>query len=188
MNRSHQRRSGLVSVARVLLAGVLLSAFLAGVVPLAPVSAGSMCHLECCAGRAPHPSGSCMHGSCQANLSAPAHLHHADANPVDKLCGLSGKIETKSFPRTQIKSTRPLSSDQVTPSAFEKPCQADCGGCTSGSANSNRQRNSAAIANANRPRPSTNNRLADSRYQLARSLAAQRRQGAPRGPPFGFLI
>jgi hypothetical protein len=172
----------------VLLAGVLLSAFLAGVVPLAPVSAGSMCHLECCAGRAPHPSGSCMHGSCQANLSAPAHLHHADANPVDKLCGLSKKVETRSFPRTRIKSTTHLASDQVTPSAFEKPCQADCGGCTSGSANSNRQRNSAAIANANRPRPSTNNRLADSRYHPAKILAAQRRQGAPRGPPFGFLI
>jgi hypothetical protein len=167
----------------MLLAGVLLTAFLAGIVPLIPVSAGSMCHLECCAGRAPHASGSCMHGSCQANLSAPAHLHHADANPVDKLCGLPGKIETKSFPRTQIKSTTPLSSDQVTPSAFEKPCQADCGGCTSGSANSNRQRNSAAVANANRPRPPTDIRLADLRYHLAQTLAAQRRQGAPRGPP-----
>jgi hypothetical protein len=184
MNRSHEKPGSLVSVARVLLAVMLLTAFFAGVVPLVPVSAGSMCHLECCAGRAPHASGSCMSGSCEANLSAaPAHSHHAEVNPVDELCGLPGKIGTKSFPGKHIKSTAPVSSDEVASAAFEKPCQSDCGGCASSSTNSNRQRNSAAIANANRPRPPTTLNLSKSASHPVQTLWAQRRQGAPRGPP-----
>lgn len=187
MNRSQTKRSGLVSVARIMLAAMLLTAFFAGVVPLVPVSAGSLCQRECCAGRAPHASGSCMDGSCEANLSAaPAHSHHAEANPVDKLCGLPAKIETKSFPRTRNKSTAPLSSDQVASSAFEKPCQVDCGSCASSSTNSNRQRNSSAIAGAHRPRPPTTLNLPNSGSHPVQTLGAQRRQGAPRGPPSSF--
>ena len=183
MNRSHRKRSSLLRVARIMLAAMLLTAFFAGVVPLVSVSAGSMCHLECCAGRAPHASGSCLDGSCQANLSAPVHSHHARQDPVDKLCGLPRKIETKSFPRTRIKSTAHHSFDQVASSAFEKPCQPDCGGCASSSTNSNRQRNSAVIASADRPRPPTARGLSNSGYNPIRTLGAQRRQGAPRGPP-----
>jgi hypothetical protein len=183
MNRSHRKRSSLVCVARIMLAAMLLTAFFAGVVPLVPVSAGSMCQLECCAGRAPHASGSCMHGSCQANLSAPAHGHHASQPLVDEFCGLPKKIETKSFPRTRIKTPAQVSSDHIASSAFEKPCQPDCGGCASGSTNTNRQRNSSLIASADRPRPPTNLRLANLAYSPVQTLGAQRRQGAPRGPP-----
>jgi hypothetical protein len=184
MNRTHLSRISLISAARIALAGILLAAFFAGVVPLVPVSAGSMCHLECCAGRAPHASGSCMSGSCEANLSAaPAHSHHAEVNPVDELCGLPGKIGTKTLPGKRTKSAAPQSSDQLVSAAFEKPCQSDCGSCASSSTNSNRQRNSAAIANANRPRPPTTLNLSSSRYHPVQTLGAQRRQGAPRGPP-----
>ena len=182
MNRSDRKRSRLVRAARILLAALLLTAFFAGVVPLVPVSAGSMCQLECCAGRAPHASGSCMHGSCQANLSAP-HSHHARPEPDDKLCGLPGKIETKNFSRTHVKSTAHHSLDQVASSAFEKPCEPDCGGCASGSTNANRQRNSAITASAHRPRPPTARGLSNLNYHPIQTLGAQRRQGAPRGPP-----
>jgi hypothetical protein len=187
MNRFHSRRISLVRVARTFLAALLLTAFSAGVVPLVPVSAGSTCQLECCAGRAPHASGSCMHGSCQANLSAPAHGHHA-TEPVDEFCGLPKKIETKSFPRSRIKSTAHLSSDHIASLAFEKTCQPDCGGCALGSTNTNRQRNSSAIASSDRPRPPTNLRLANLAYSPVQTFRAQRRQGAPRGPPLVHFL
>jgi hypothetical protein len=49
-------------------------------------AAGPACTLACCAGRAPHAAGSCMHGSCQSGMSPhnPAgdkqnpHQHHQD--------------------------------------------------------------------------------------------------------------
>jgi hypothetical protein len=172
-------------MARVLLASVLLAAFVAGIVPPASVAAGSACQLECCAGRAPHPSGSCMNGSCQAVLStAGAHNHHARPDQAEKLC--SWPKTSKSFTPRRIDASPHHSPNQVATAAFEKPCQPDCGGCASGFTNSNRQRNSAAIADANRPRPPANMRLAGSGFRSTRILPARSRQGAPRGPPFSL--
>lgn len=185
MDRSHSKRLRIISTARVLLASVLLAVFVAGIVPLASVAAGSACQLECCAGRAPHPSGSCMNGSCQAVLSTPgAHNHHAKPDQAEKLCGRP-KTSTSFTPR-RIDPSPHHSPDQVATAAFEKPCQPDCGGCATGFANSNRQRNSAAIADANRPRPPTAIRLSLFSHHGAQILAAQSRQGAPRGPPSSF--
>jgi hypothetical protein len=169
-------------VARIFLAALLLTAFAAGIVPLVPVLAGSTCQLECCAGRAPHAAGSCMDGSCQANLSAP-HTRRASAAQDDELCGLPKKIDTKSFSRTRIKSSAPVSFDQVASAVFDQPCPPDCGGCASSSTKTNRQRNSAAIVSANRPRPPTAAGLSNSSSHATKTFGAQCRQGAPRGPP-----
>jgi hypothetical protein len=186
MDRSNARRIKLVSTARVLLAFVLLTAFLSAILPLASVSAGSMCHLECCAGRAPHASGSCMNGSCQATLltaHAVAKSHQAKLDQSEKLCGLARKIEAKTFARMRVAKSSHSSPNQLLAAAFDPPCQPDCGGCTSGFTNSKRQRNSATIAGANRPRPPTDTHLSDFRYRRTSILKTQCRQGAPRGPP-----
>jgi hypothetical protein len=184
MVRFHSRRLTITSTARILLASVLLAAFVAGIVPLASVSAGSTCQLECCAGRAPHRSGSCMDGSCQAVLStARAHNRHATLDQAEKFCGFPKTFKTTSVARTRVKPSSPKSPIQIAAAAFEKPCQPDCGGCASGSTNSNRQRNSVAIADADRPRPPTDIRLSLFGYHGAQMLTAQSRQGAPRGPP-----
>jgi hypothetical protein len=162
---------------------VLLGAFLSGIVPLAAVTAGSLCTLECCAGRAPHASGSCMNGSCQVTLpTARKHSHHAAPDRAEKFCGLPRKILLTSV-LSRVKSRVPISSDHLSSLALENPCQPDCGGCASGFANSNRSRNSAAVAADNRPRPPTNSRLFDFRYHRTRVFNAQCRQGSPRGPP-----
>jgi hypothetical protein len=156
---------------------------------MASVSAGSMCHLECCAGRAPHASGSCMNGSCHAALLTPktaAQSPQAKPDQSEKLCGLARKIEAKSFARMRVHASRHTSSTQLLAAAFENPCQPDCNGCASGFTNSKRQRNSATIAGANRPRPPTDTRPSDFRYHCTRILKTQCRQGAPRGPPLSF--
>jgi hypothetical protein len=182
MSRLQIKQDGLAEASRIILAAILLTAFCASVVPLITVTAGSMCQLECCAGRAPHASGSCMNGTCQARLSG-RHSHHATPDSDDKLCAVERKIERKSFVRTGIKPAGRLSSDRITSSAFEKPCQPDCGGCASSSTSTNRQRNSAAIAGPDRPRPPTANGLANTRYHPTQTLGTQRGPGAPRGPP-----
>lgn len=186
MNRSYLKRFAVISTARGMLVSVLLATFVAGIVPLASVSAGSTCHLECCAGRAPHASGSCMDGSCQAVLlTARAHNRLAKPDQAEKFCGLPKAFKTTSVARVRVKPSSPKSPVQIA-TAFERPCQADCGGCASGSTNSNRQRNSVAIAHANRPRPPSDIRLFLFGYHGAQILPAQSRQGAPRGPPSSF--
>ncbi len=188
MERSRLSLYKISYAARALIAFVLLSAFLSGVVPLAAVTAGSLCNLECCAGRAPHASGSCMKGACQVTLSTSrARKHHATPDKAEKFCGLSPKIRLTSFALRRAEARLSTSSDHVSPSALEAPCHADCG-CASGFANSNRSRSSAAVAGDSRPRPPANNYLANFRYHWIQILETQCRQGAPRGPPISFHL
>jgi hypothetical protein len=172
--------------ARALLASVLLATFMAGVVPLASVAAGSTCQLECCAGRAPHASGSCMGGSCEAVLSKARAQNRHKLNPADEFCGRPITFKSTRFTPGRIEGSSHQASDRISQAAFEQPCQPDCGGCVSGFTNSNRHRNSAAIAEAHRPRPPTGARLTGSGYLCIQTLPALSQQGAPRGPPFSL--
>jgi hypothetical protein len=185
MGRPYFRRSGIVSAARVLLASGLLAAFLSGIVPIASVSAGSRCQLECCAGKPAHASGSCMNRSCQADLTAHAHNQRANRVQAEKLCGFPKKIDSKSSVRKPAVASTLSSADQVT-RAFERPCPPDCGGCASGFTNSNRQRNSATTSITDRLSSPTDIRLSDLRYHRVRILRAQCRPGTPRGPPLSL--
>ena len=171
------------------MAFVLLTAFLSGIVPIAVVSAGSLCALECCAGKAPHASGSCMKGACQVTLpTSRARRHHAATDQSEKFCGLPRESRLTSFALRRAETGLSSSSDHLSSSALESPCQPDCGGCASGFANSNRSRNSAAVAGDSRPRPPTNNYLSDFRNLRIQILEMQCRQGAPRGPPISFHL
>jgi len=185
MARPYLRRFGIVSAARVLLASGLLAAFLSGIVPIASVSAGSRCRLECCAGKPAHASGSCMTRSCQADLKAHAHSQRANRVQAEKLCGFPKRINAKSSVRKPVDASTHSSADQVA-GAFERPCPTDCGGCASGFTNSNRQRNSAAISISNRLPSPADIHLSDLRYRRAGILSAQCRPGTPRGPPLSL--
>jgi hypothetical protein len=190
----YRRRSWqfkIVSTPRLAVAVVLLIGFLSSIAPLAPVSAGSVCTLECCAGRAPHAAGSCMNGSCQAVLSTHKRATTRRVTQVqgDKLCGLNRAVATKIVGRMSAdRAPRPQGSDSAPNSAtaFVKPCQPDCGGLASGFANSNRQRNSATMADTVRPRSPIDLYLLDFARHGAQALDALGRQGAPRGPPVSF--
>jgi len=187
MDRRRSRQFRIVCAARLGLAVLLLIGFLSSLAPLAPASASSLCTLECCAGRAPHAAGSCMNGSCQAVLSThKTETHRVAEAHSDRLCGLNRAVATKIVRRVTVnRAPRPAKSDPVTISAaaFVQPCEAGCGGCASGFASSNRQRNSATMAHAARPRPPTDLHLLDFARHGAQTLAALCRQCAPRGPP-----
>jgi hypothetical protein len=180
---------------------LLLIAVLASALPLSTVASGPTCTLTCCEGRAPHAAGSCMNGSCQAVIAGPikrVHLHEAAPQQTEQLCGLPVlKGKTARVRPIQSLITRPFAStsrslgtghgalDQasVSTNAFTKPCQPDCGSCASGFMNSNRQRNSAAVAYADRPRPPSAAGLRNFKFGLTQALSAMLRQAAPRGPP-----
>ena len=192
MDRRPSRRFKTVNTAKVAFVVALLFAFLSSIIPPASVSAGSTCQLECCAGRAPHAAGSCMEGLCQAAI--PGHGKAAKTRlakrvQAEPLCGLVHKVVLKSY--AQMRSgfnQSPIRSGRTNASAaaFVKPCEPDCGGSAAGFRNSNRQRNSAVIADAVRPRGPMAINLSDFAKYRIQILEALCGQSAPRGPPLSF--
>jgi hypothetical protein len=192
MNRRPSRRFNIINTAKLMLAVMLFFAFLCSIVPLVSVSADSQCRLECCAGRAPHAAGSCMGGACDARLrtrSRTARYHHAKQDQVEQFCGLSHAVVVKNLARRRANhGSRQVGSDQTEASAaaFVRPCQPNCGPCASGFANPNRQKNSAAIADAVRPLRPTTIHFSTFGYHLTKIRKALCRQCGPRGPPLSF--
>jgi hypothetical protein len=192
VDRRPSKRFKIFNTAKLVLAVMLLVGFLSTIVPLASVSAGSMCTLHCCAGRAPHAAGSCMDGTCEASLrthAKAARSHHAKRAGGDQLCGLSHAVVVKSPTRMRAHQALPrVASDQTRASAaaFVKPCQPDCSLCASGFTNPNRQKNSAAIADAVRPRGPTAIYLSNHGYHRTDILDVICRHCAPRGPPLSL--
>jgi hypothetical protein len=148
-----------------------------------------MCELACCAGRAPHAAGSCMNRSCHAVLPSrrkAAHRVGRIASRPEHLCGVPRRIEAKSSARIRPAQTiSRTNSDQTSLSvaSLARPCQPECGGCSSSFTNSNQQRSAATCSLPGRSRPSPYVRLADLTYLKSRILDALCRQCAPRGPP-----
>jgi hypothetical protein len=196
-----------IRVARALLGATLLFSVLASSFPLATLANGPMCTLACCKGRAPHAAGSCMNGSCHAFLTGHTrkiHIHHeVTIVQTDELCGLSRlRVDASPIPLIETvtidfgsgaygddshgASKSPLDQASVSTHALAKPCQRDCGSCASGFAGSNRQRNAAALAYADRPRPPSGVGLVNADYVPTQPLSALCRRGAPRGPPLSF--
>jgi hypothetical protein len=78
--------------ARAILAVALLLTLVAGSIAWPAAASGPLCTLSCCAGKAPHAAGSCMHGSCVSNVSArkPASNssqhdhHHHEQQPAEE--------------------------------------------------------------------------------------------------------
>ena len=194
------KRSTPAQAARVILAATLLFGVFASALPLATIANGPMCELACCAGRAPHAAGSCMNGTCQAFLNShteKVHIHRGEPREQpEQLCGLSRlTINVSRIPsiesvtvdansRVDSKAST-SSSDQasVSTTVFQKPCQPDCGSCLSGFARSNRQRNAAVLAHADRPRPPSPGGLGITDYVPTKTGNALGYRGVPRGPP-----
>lgn len=184
-------------VSRVLLGSTLLLSVLWVNIPFAAIATGPMCTLACCVGRAPHAAGSCMNGSCHAVLASSQKLqiHQTRIAPTEQLCGLTRVTRNATRPRliprvatepNPATSKTAQDHSSVSTGALTKPCQPDCGSCPSGFAGSNRQRNAAALAYADRPRPPSGVGFGNGDFRPTPLLSALCRRGAPRGPPPSF--
>lgn len=191
MDWRNSRRTKSLNTAKLALVVMLVVGFLSIIAPLVPVSAGSACRLECCARRAPHAAGSCMDGSCAASLrprAKAAKNDQANLNHDDPFCGRTRAVVVKSVARRR--AIRPSSQERVAPessaAAVVRPCQPDCGACTSAFTNPNRSRNSTAAADALRPRRPKGIHLSNPGYDRIHILDVLCRQCEPRGPPLFF--
>src|SRR5678815_2336058 len=125
-------KTGLVSIAaRFVIALVLLCALLASGVTLPEASAGHLCAMACCTGKAPHEAGSCMHESCDIVV---------EIQPVEEaepLCGahvsshndLKPPVVNKSLVSTDFSghlTTREHGEPGTYIHAIRKPCPPDC--------------------------------------------------------------
>jgi len=182
MNRLPAKRFRYLGALEFLVAALLLFATMAGVAPLQSVSASAACRLACCAKRAAHAARSCADGTCHASLKRTRRsTHRAAVNHTADLCGLTGKPETKTRLRSPVANRGPVPV-QVT-SAVGKPCPSECSGTL---ANSNSQRNSAAVSGSVTAASATLHQI--SFTSTERSLSEARyRECAPRGPPLNLF-
>ena len=206
--------------ARVFLAVTLLVMLVASSIALPAAASGPLCTLVCCAGRAPHAAGSCMHGSCATELAThnpasngpdKAHHHH-EQQPAEESdrssvfpgatasVGASEMGEVPTIEATpyevsadaggQADTTEPAAKGAndpaITATVLSKPCQPDCGACTSGFAPPKQARNAATLAGSHRVRPPSSVKLATGRDPLTHTRSALARQSVPRGPPLFF--
>jgi hypothetical protein len=180
LSRMRSRRTG-----GVLLALLLMAAFISTLAPIASVSAGNACALACCAGRAPHAAGSCMNGTCHAaiRLRNKSSKLHAHAPATEKLCG-SRAIRPRLFATTAIagsdKNENPPGASSKF-SSFQQPCALDCAGCAMFSASNSRSK-VAALPLADQSNAGSDKFLFAT-FDRADTLDVACRQHSPRGPP-----
>jgi hypothetical protein len=192
--------STVMRVARVILGATLLLSILWANIPTAALASGPMCHLACCAGRAPHAAGSCMNGSCHAVLkgrTTTSNIHlQLPAQESEQLCGLPPRatrnsanslrgfttLSVASSPEQKPGSRGPEAAS-VSTGMLAKPCQSDCGAGTFSSSNQSRPRDTGAISYADKPRPPSAALPEHSSFSRAQALDALCRRSRPRGPP-----
>jgi len=173
MNRKAIEGPG--AAARMIVAALLAAAFMCAALPLASVSAGNVCRLECCAARAPHAAGSCMNGTCHASLNLHRHEpHRSSVVPADEFCGL--KIFSKRLRYIPKSIDTPATHESVV--ALARPCNADCGSCAVSSISA---KDKITITDTYRLQPSRTRWSIES--NLVSSHEVSQRQHSPRGPP-----
>jgi len=174
--------------ARFVIALVLLCALLAGGVTLPEASAGHLCAMACCIGKAPHEAGSCMHDSCDVALEI------QPVKEAESLCGahissqngLESPIVNKSLASTD--SSRHLTASEREPprtsiNAMTKPCPPDCRAGGLGYSSLKRQNDFPANGESVKQNIPTSSVRRESVFGIARKLERSFRPALPRGPP-----
>lgn len=220
MQKPDSRKSGILArrarvAARAFLAVILLLTLVGGSIPWRASASGPLCTMSCCAGKAPHAAGSCMHGACETGDSIDvdgdqhSQQHHeqpaptSDSESADQhiLSGVTagvcatdmGNVPTieatpdQATPDKSASVTKTENIDSaISPAVMSPPCEPGCGACTSGFATPNRFRNMAALARLKSALPQSSGKLADGSRPLTPAACVYSRLSAPRGPPRSF--
>ena len=201
-------------VARILIAATLVAALVSAAVPFGLTSSGHLCTMECCAGKAPHEAGSCMHGSCEVNFSAskppppPKEQEEHCGTHKPEAATQHGGMHTQEAPvpteedsaatahqhaqqtgssgQEQARKGGSQHTTSVAASMLTKPCPPDCGAGTLSYSNQSRPRESAALSYANKPRPPSSVLIRRGSGDISKTLEALFRRTPTRGPPASF--
>ena len=168
-------------VSGIAIALLLAAGFFSSMVPIASVSAGNICTLACCAGRAPHAAGSCMNGTCHAAIRLRKKTGRFATEPTENLCGPKTFKARTIVPSQTQRSDSQRSSRQV--SMLVRPCQPDCGAATLPSASQRRPREAAELSFAGRARPPSALPSLTTQNIFALPCSPLRSQASPRAPP-----
>jgi hypothetical protein len=183
MNRKLPTYSRALTCARLTLAVVLLAAFVCTTLPLASVSAGNVCKLECCAGRAQHAAGSCMNGACHAAVRLQRKIVRRTVTSTqdDELCGfkpLAAHLRLTTPPASQNSPDTQKSVSKIAPS-----CDADCGSCVAGSFSFKGKASPTTVGD---PASEVTRWFTNSHHTSGFALLS--RDHSPRGPPIRFSV
>ena len=194
----------LMLVARAILAALIPFALITASFPFATIPAGAMCTLSCCVSKAPHASGSCMHGFCQTGLvtdSRSIHTHHElPTQEAQQLCPLHRSVARPNASTLRLSALTSFGVDskqtrgspetdnaRLSGTTMGGVCEAGCRSCCAASfGNSNRQRNATAVGYASQPRPPSSDCLVYVEAVLTNRLSALSRQYPPRAPPLFY--
>ena len=178
---------------RSILAALVLCSMVAVVLPLNAASATSACHLDCCAGRAPHSAGSCMTDACHARIKTKQHAHALPLYPTisEELCGLSARpaAVAKRIAATKLSGRKTVSAEsthsELSKPSAGRPCPPDCGGLASAFTNAKQSRKAFA-GRSHSLRSLSVVGPGDHFVHSVKSRAGLCRRSIPRGPPPSF--
>ncbi len=185
------------SIARIILATMLMLVVLAGAVPFSSLASSHECGMACCIGKPSHMAGSCstaLGDEEQAEASAePDDEHAAHSSHAMHLSGedsqavaSTGHHETAKSPSTHHSKSgakESISTARIASQAMTTPCSPECAAAASASTQVRRPRDPAASSIAARPRPPTLLSFASHQATPLRKSAERRRLSRPRAPP-----
>ena len=218
MQKPDSRKSGVLLrratvAARAFLAVTLLLTLVGGSITWRATASEQICTMACCAGKAPHAAGSCMHGACEISdsidVNRDSQHHHEQPAPTsdsendDLLAGVTagvcgagmGNVPTIEATTDQAAPDKSASvaarkteriNSAISPAVMSPPCEPGCGACTSGFAASNRSRNMVALARLKSALPQSSGKLAYASRPLMRAACLYSSLTVPRGPPLSF--
>lgn len=186
------------SLARIILATMLMLVVLAGAVPFSSLASSHECAMACCIGKPSHLAGSCsVQLGDEEQAEAPAEpddeqmahsdhaMHHSGVD--SQAVASTGHHETAKPPSTSHSKSGAKESKRtarIASQAMTTPCSPECAAAASTSTQVRRPRNPALLTIAARPRPPTLLSFASHFSKPLRKSAERRRLSRPRAPPF----
>ena len=191
-------------IARIILAGALTLALLAGIAPLNALSSEPACSMPCCASVA--RGGACATGACHSKLSGhsmkakppvqggDAPSSHCSSMKMEAGAPVAdtGSSVQSSAEEAHSSSQHPATQDTGTLGAgviagvLTKPCPSDCCAGVSAFEQVRRSRDASALAHSLRPRPPDAAGHLYRSHLLPPTTIAWLRNSSPRGPPLIF--
>lgn len=194
---SRPAKTARTSIARIILAAMLMIVMLAGAVPFSSLASSHECGMACCIGKPSHMAGSCSTAlGDEEQAETPAESNDEQAAHGDHAMHHSGEHsqevastehhDAAKSPSTHHSKSGAKESTQtarIASQAMTTPCSPECAAAASASTQVRRPRNPASLTIAARPRPPTLLSFAGHFSTPLPKSAERRRLSRPRAPP-----
>jgi hypothetical protein len=196
-------RPALPSIARTILASVLILVWLAGVVPFSTLASKHECGMACCIGKPSHLAGSCSTAfgdeeppepsaepeSTEPEMEEAEHSDHMmhEAVAASEIHATAGHHETAKQHSAHHSTSGVESRRKVyaaSQAVMSTPCSAECAAAIYGSSQVRRPRDPASLTITTSPRPRTDSLVVCALAKPLIEANGHRGPARPRAPPF----